>query len=73
MSINAIIELCLQRAGEAGLSPQKQDEVAAQLLQEIRPEWSDSQIDDTISRVRDSAFSAPPAGGGLPDGSWVEA
>ena len=52
MSINSIIELCLQRAGEAGLPPQEQNEVAAQVVREIRPEWSDSQIDDTISRVR---------------------
>ncbi len=73
MSINAIVELCLKRAGEAGLSPQKQDEAAAQLLREIRPEWSDSQIDDTISRVRDAALSAPPAAGGLPNGSSVAA
>ena len=57
MSINSIIELCLQRAGEAGLSPQKQNKVAAQVVREIRPEWSDSQIDDTISRGRSSRTS----------------
>ena len=52
MSINAIIALCLRRAQESGLSPQKQHDVAAQVLREVRPEWSDSQIDYTIDRVR---------------------
>jgi len=55
MSINSIIELCLKRAREAGLSQQRQSTVAAKVLREVRPEWSDSQIEDTISRVRESA------------------
>ena len=57
MSINAIIALCLQRARESGLPPQKQHEVAAHVLREVRPEWSDSQIADTISRVQSSGTS----------------
>jgi len=73
MPINSIIELCLQRATEAGLSAEKQDDVAARVLREIRPEWSDSQIDDTISRVRSSAFGAAPAPGRTLNGSLAAA
>ena len=51
MNINPVIELCLQRAREAGLPDPKQNDVAAEVLRKLRPEWSDSQIADSINRV----------------------
>ena len=52
MTINSIIEQCLQRAREFGWDHEKQNELATKVVRKLRPEWSDSQIDDSINWVR---------------------
>ncbi len=52
MTINSIIDRCFEDARAAGLSLDKQDAMAAEVIRRMRPEWSDSQIDDAINRLR---------------------
>ena len=52
MTINSIIEQCFEHARAAGLSLDKQNAMVAQVLRRRRPEWSDSQINDAINRMR---------------------
>ena len=52
MTINSIIEQCFEHARAAGLSLDKQNAMAAEVIRRMRPEWSDSQIDDAINRLR---------------------
>ena len=57
MTINSIIEQCFEDARAAGLSLDKQNAMAAEVIRRLRPEWSDSQIADTINWVRGYAPS----------------
>jgi hypothetical protein len=57
MTINSIIEQCFEDARAAGLSLDKQNAMAAEVLRRKRPEWADTQIDDTINWVRSYAPS----------------
>ncbi len=52
MTINSIIDQYFEDARAAGLSLDKQNAMAAQVLQRMRPEWSDAQINDTINQMR---------------------
>jgi len=52
MTINSIIDRCFEDARAAGLSLDKQNAMAAEVIRRMRPEWSDSQIDDAINRLR---------------------
>jgi hypothetical protein len=51
MTINSIIEQFFEDARAAGLSLDKQNAMAAEVIRRLRPEWSGSQIADTINRV----------------------
>jgi hypothetical protein len=51
MTINSIIEQFFEDARAAGLSLDKQNAMAAEVIRRLRPEWSDSQIADSINRV----------------------
>ena len=57
MTINSIIEQCFEDARAAGLSLDKQNAMAAEVLRRKRPEWAGTQIDDTINWVRSYAPS----------------
>jgi hypothetical protein len=61
MTINSIIEQCFEDARAAGLSLDKQNAMAAEVLRRRRPEWSDSQINDAINRMRGYASIANQA------------
>jgi hypothetical protein len=52
MTINSIIEQCFEYARAAGLSLDKQNAMAAEVLRRKRPEWADSQINDSINWIR---------------------
>ncbi len=52
MKINSIIEQFFEDARAAGLSLDKQNAMAAEVIRRLRPEWSDSQIADTINWLR---------------------
>ncbi len=52
MTINLVIEQCLEQARAADLSLEKQNAMAVQVLRKMRPEWLDYQIHDTIKWVR---------------------
>ncbi len=53
MTINSIIiDQCFEDARAAGVSSDKQNAMAAEVIRRMRPEWSDSQIDDAINRLR---------------------
>ncbi len=53
MTINSIIvDQCFEDARAAGVSLDKQDAMAAEMIRRMRPEWSDSQIDDAINGLR---------------------
>ena len=53
MTINSIIiDQCFEDARAAGVSLDKQDAMAAEMIRRMRPEWSDSQIDDAINSLR---------------------
>ena len=52
MTINSIIEQCFEDARAAGLSLDKQNAMAAEVIRRLRPEWSEHQTADTINRVR---------------------
>ena len=58
MTINSIIDRCFEDARAAGLSLDKQNAMVAQVLRRRRPEWSDSQINDAINRMRGYASIA---------------
>jgi uncharacterized Ntn-hydrolase superfamily protein len=47
MTKNSAIK-CLEHARAAGLSLDKQNAMAVQVLQRMHLEWSNSQIDDTV-------------------------
>jgi len=64
MTINSIIDRCFEDARAAGLSLDKQNAMAAEVIRRMRPEWSDPQIDDAINGLRGIA-SRPGAGIGL--------
>ena len=51
MTINSIIEQFLEDARAAGLSLDKQNAMAAEVIRRLRPEWSGSQIADSINRI----------------------
>jgi hypothetical protein len=51
MTINSIIEQFFEDARAAGLSLDKQNAMAAEVIRRLRPEWSGSQIADSINRV----------------------
>ncbi len=53
MTINSIIiDQCFEDARAAGVSLDKQNAMAAEMIRRMRLEWSDSQIDDAINRMR---------------------
>ncbi len=59
MTINSIfIDQCFEDARAAGVSLDKQDAMAAEMIRRMRPEWSNSQIDDAINRMRGYASIA---------------
>jgi hypothetical protein len=51
MTINAVIRLCLARGQADGWDPQRQRELALRVLRRLRPQWSESQIGDAVSRA----------------------
>ena len=55
MTSQEIILKCLEQARIAGLSVHKQNQVATEVMRKLRPEWSDSQILDSINRTRNAA------------------
>lgn len=52
MTIDFVIEQCWESAHTRGWNPEKQTQFTADVMRRLRPEWSDSQIYDTIDRVR---------------------
>ena len=58
MTINSIIEQCLQRGHELDWDLDKQNELAAEVVRRLRPDWSEPQIDDAINWVRGYAPGA---------------
>ena len=58
MTINSIIDRCFEDARAAGVSLDKQNAMAAEVIRRMRPEWSNSQIDDAINGLRGIASIA---------------
>ncbi len=67
MTINSIIEKCFKDARAAGLSLDTQNAMATQVLRRMRPEWADSQINDTINWV--SGYAPSEMADGYPAAS----
>jgi len=59
MTINAIIRLCLERGQADGWDPQRQRELALRVVRRLRPQWSESQIGDAVSRAAERGRAGP--------------
>lgn len=59
MTINTVIRLCLERGQADGWGSRKQRELASQVVRRLRPQWSDSQISDAVSRAARGGPAGP--------------
>lgn len=59
MTINAVIRLCLERGRADGWDSRRQRELALQVVGRLRPQWSDSQISDAVSRAAGGGLDGP--------------
>lgn len=61
MTVPSVIRLCLERGQAQGLDLPRQQDLALEVVRRLRPQWSDSQIRDSISRTaRDIGGASTP-------------